>query len=165
VREPSKLCRDLADAEARCAALRATGARLVLTNGTFDLLHVGHVRALDEARRLGDALVVGLNSDESVRAYKGPSRPLVPEADRAEVLCALACVDLVVIFGEATAEELVHRLRPAVYAKGRDYEGAPLPEARAAAAVGARLAFTGDPKQRSSSELIRRLRESDRAGP
>jgi len=149
---------DLAAARARVEAWRAAGARVVLTNGTFDLLHVGHVRALIEARALGDALVVGLNSDASVRAYKGPGRPLVPDAERAEILAALACVDLVVIFAEVSAEALIWALRPAVYAKGQDYADATFPERAAAAAVGAALRFTGDPKRHSVTDLLARIR-------
>jgi rfaE bifunctional protein nucleotidyltransferase chain/domain len=103
---------------------RAAGARIVFTNGVFDLLHVGHVRYLQQARALGDALAVGLNSDVSARRLKGPSRPLVPEAERAEVLAALACVDAVTIFGEDTAEALVAALRPELYVKGGDYADA-----------------------------------------
>jgi rfaE bifunctional protein nucleotidyltransferase chain/domain len=103
------------------SSLRDAGARIVLTNGIFDLLHIGHVRYLQQARALGDALVVGLNSDASTRRLKGPDRPLVPEAERAEVLAALACVDAVVIFDEDTAETLVSALRPEIYVKGGDY--------------------------------------------
>lgn len=95
--------------------------RLVVTNGCFELLHVGHIRYLQAARDLGDALIVGLNSDVSVRAIKGAPRPLVPEQERAELLAALSCVDYVVVFGEPTAEVLVAALRPDVYVKGGDY--------------------------------------------
>jgi rfaE bifunctional protein nucleotidyltransferase chain/domain len=102
---------------------RARGERIVLTNGVFDLVHAGHVRYLQEARGLGGALLVGLNSDASTRRLKGPKRPLVPEAERAEVLCALECVDGVTIFEESTASELVALLRPELYAKGGDYAG------------------------------------------
>src|SRR5579885_1312970 len=100
---------------------RAAGQRVVFTNGCFDLLHLGHVRYLQEARSLGDLLVVGLNSDDSTRALKGPNRPLVPQDERAEVLAALACVDYVTIFEEMTAVALVETLRPDVYVKGGDY--------------------------------------------
>lgn len=103
------------------AERRVAGARIVFTNGVFDLLHVGHVRYLRQARRLGDALVVGLNSDASTRRLKGPDRPLVPEGERAEVLGALTCVDAVSVFDETTAEALVAAVRPDVYAKGGDY--------------------------------------------
>src|SRR5689334_23800672 len=93
---------------------RAEGRTVVWTNGCFDLLHVGHVRGLQEARGLGDVLVVGVNSDASVRRLKGPGRPVVPEAERAEVLAALACVDRVLVFGEDTPCEVLGRLRPEV---------------------------------------------------
>lgn len=102
-------------------ALDAAGRKLVFTNGCFDLLHVGHVRYLQQARALGDALAVGLNSDLSVQALKGVGRPVNPESDRAEVLAALGCVDYVVIFGDKRATELLKTVRPHVYAKGGDY--------------------------------------------
>jgi D-beta-D-heptose 7-phosphate kinase/D-beta-D-heptose 1-phosphate adenosyltransferase len=114
--------------EAQLAALvaerQAAGERAVFTNGVFDLLHIGHARYLQRARALGDFLIVAVNSDASARRLKGPARPLVPDAERAELLAALACVDYVTIFGDATAERLVGILRPAVYAKGGDYAGA-----------------------------------------
>ncbi len=99
------------------------GERAVFTNGCFDLLHLGHVRYVQRARRLGDFLVVAINSDESTRRLKGPKRPLVPERERAEVLAALADVDYVTIFADNTAERLVERLHPSLYAKGGDYAG------------------------------------------
>src|SRR5689334_8745074 len=99
------------------------GERAVFTNGCFDLLHLGHIRYLQQARSLGDFLVLGLNSDESTRRLKGPARPLVPEQERAEILAALSCIDYVTIFPEATAEALVDLLRPAIYVKGGDYAG------------------------------------------
>ena len=102
--------------------LRASGRRLVATNGCFDLLHVGHIRYLQAARRLGDALVVGINGDASVRALKGESRPLNSESDRAEVLAALECVDFVTVFPEMRATEFLKRAQPAVYVKGGDYK-------------------------------------------
>src|SRR5947207_11598791 len=120
----------LAALRPQVSALRGRGGRLVLTSGCFDLLHVGHVRYLQAARELGDFLIVGLNSDASTRALKGPERPLVPAAERAEVLAALACVDAIVIFDEPTAETLVAALRPEIYVKGSDYAEAELPEAR-----------------------------------
>jgi D-glycero-beta-D-manno-heptose 1-phosphate adenylyltransferase len=106
------------------ARLRARGKRMVFTNGCFELLHVGHIRYLQAARALGDALVVGLNSDTSVRAIKGPPRPLVSQGERAELLAALECVDYVVVFDELTAEALVAALKPEVYVKGGDYKAA-----------------------------------------
>jgi rfaE bifunctional protein nucleotidyltransferase chain/domain len=105
--------------------LRDEGKRLILTNGCFDLLHVGHVRYLQAARRLGDALVVGVNADDSVRRLKGPGRPVTGEADRAEILAALETVDFVSIFDEDTAAELVAAVRPDVYVKGGDYSADP----------------------------------------
>src|SRR5262245_5357806 len=103
------------------AALKASGKTVVLANGCFDLLHVGHIRYLEGARELGDALIVGLNSDESVRRLKGPQRPLMPESERAEILTALACVDYIVIFQEPTVERLLLVLKPDIQCKGTDY--------------------------------------------
>ena len=105
----------------RAQELRAQGKKLVFTNGCFDLLHVGHVRYLFSARQLGDVLAVGVNGDESVRALKGPNRPLNRDHDRAEVLAALECVDLVTIFPEVRATQLLEQVRPSIYAKGGDY--------------------------------------------
>src|SRR6059058_3387522 len=105
----------------RSKQLRAAGKKMVATNGCFDLLHVGHVRYLQAARALGDMLIIGLNSDASVRAYKGPTRPLVAQDERAELLAALACVDYVTIFDEPTAEALMAALQPDIYVKGGDY--------------------------------------------
>jgi D-beta-D-heptose 7-phosphate kinase/D-beta-D-heptose 1-phosphate adenosyltransferase len=102
-------------------ACRAAGERLVFTNGVFDLLHPGHVRYLQAARREGDALIVGLNSDRSVRAYKGPTRPIILEDERAEILAALACVDAVVIFDEETPDEIIRMIQPDVLVKGADW--------------------------------------------
>src|SRR5690242_18556542 len=104
----------------RLDAERAAGRTIVLANGCFDLLHVGHVRYLEAARREGDVLVVAINSDESVRKNKGAGRPLVPETERAEVLAALRCVDFVTVFGETTADDLIRALRPNVHAKGTE---------------------------------------------
>jgi D-beta-D-heptose 7-phosphate kinase/D-beta-D-heptose 1-phosphate adenosyltransferase len=111
----------LAEAEALVQDLRTAGARIVFTNGVFDLLHVGHVRYLRAARAEGDALIVGVNSDRSVRAIKGPSRPVVPEAARAEVIASLACVDAALIFDEDDPHAIVTRLQPDVLVKGADW--------------------------------------------
>jgi rfaE bifunctional protein nucleotidyltransferase chain/domain len=111
---------------ARTAELRAAGKKVVFTNGCFDLLHVGHVRYLRAARELGDVLAVGINGDDSVRELKGPNRPLNNEQDRAELVAALECVDLVTIFPEARATRLLEMVRPAIYAKGGDYTPATL---------------------------------------
>src|SRR5437868_3019601 len=106
---------------ARAEALRSEGRRVVFTNGVFDILHVGHVRYLQAARALGDALLVGINSDASVRRLKGPARPINPENERAEVVAALACVDGVCVFGEDRPDALIEAVRPHVHAKGGDY--------------------------------------------
>ena len=142
------------EADRLAAGWRAQGKRLVLANGCFDLLHVGHVRYLQAARALGDALVVGLNSDASVRRLKGPGRPVMPAAERAELLAAVSGVDLVVVFEEDSADALIERLRPDVHAKGTDYTAQSVPERAAVAAVGARVAIAGDPKRLSTKDLI-----------
>jgi rfaE bifunctional protein nucleotidyltransferase chain/domain len=116
----------LTELAAICAQYGAQGRRLVFTNGCFDLLHVGHVRYLQQARALGDALLIAVNGDSSVRALKGPSRPINTESDRAEVLAALACVDYVTIFHTERVTDLVRVIRPQIYAKGGDYTAASL---------------------------------------
>jgi len=139
----------------RLASLwRTQGKRVVLANGCFDLLHVGHVRYLHAARALGDALVVGLNSDASVRRLKGAGRPVMPEAERAELVAAVSGVDAVLIFEEDSADTLIARLRPDVHAKGTDYTEQSVPERATAAAVGATVAIAGDPKTHSTKDLI-----------
>ncbi|MEA2454918.1 MAG: D-beta-D-heptose 7-phosphate kinase / D-beta-D-heptose 1-phosphate adenosyltransferase, partial [Thermoleophilaceae bacterium] len=120
----------------------------------FDLLHAGHVRTLEAARRLGDALVVCLNSDESVRRLKGPDRPLVPECDRAAVLGALSCVDAVLVFGEDTPERALEQLRPQIWVKGGDYEGADLPEEHVLRRWGGRALLVPYVEGRSTTRLI-----------
>ncbi|MCL5962395.1 MAG: D-glycero-beta-D-manno-heptose 1-phosphate adenylyltransferase [Chloroflexi bacterium] len=155
---PAKLF-GLSDLGQLRASLRTEGKRVVLTNGCFDILHVGHVRYLRQARALGDFLVVGLNSDDSARALKGPARPLVPEAERAEVLGALECVDAVVIFSEKTAEHLVEMLRPDVYVKGGDYgtgdlPGKELPEAKVVDSYGGTVRIVPFVEGRSTTDLV-----------
>jgi rfaE bifunctional protein nucleotidyltransferase chain/domain len=138
------------------AAERAAGRVVVLANGCFDLLHVGHVRYLQGAKAEGDVLVVAINSDASVRRNKGTARPLQPEHERAEILAALACVDYVTIFDEPTADELLRDLRPNVHAKGTDWRAEDVPEAPTAREIGARVAIVGDAKTHSSTDLARR---------
>ena len=142
------------DAVRLVAAWRAEGKRIVLANGCFDLLHVGHVRYLQAARALGDVLVVALNSDASVRRLKGQGRPVLGEAERAEILAALAPVDAVVIFDEDTVDDLVGRLRPDVQAKGTDYTEDTVPERQSVLRAGGRVAIAGDPKSHSTRDLI-----------
>lgn len=134
--------------------------RVVLTNGHFDLLHIGHVRYLQAARDLGDVLIVGLNSDASTAARK-PGRPLVPQEDRAELLAALGCVDAVVIFDALTANELVEALRPEVYVKGGDWgrpDGPKPPEAERVTAQGGRVVYLPYVPDRSTTLIIQRIR-------
>jgi D-beta-D-heptose 7-phosphate kinase/D-beta-D-heptose 1-phosphate adenosyltransferase len=142
----------------RIAALRARGERLVFTNGCFDLLHVGHVRYLQRARALGDYLAVGINSDRSARALKGPTRPLVPAKERAEVLAALACVDAVVLFDSPTAEPLVAALQPEIYVKGDDYGEAQLPEAPIVRGYGGQVVLLPTVPGLSTTSLVTRIR-------
>jgi rfaE bifunctional protein nucleotidyltransferase chain/domain len=147
------------EAAAVAGRLRAEGKRIVLANGCFDLLHVGHVRYLHDARRLGDVLFVGINSDASVARLKGAGRPLLPAAERAELLASLRDVDHVVVFDEDTADRLVERLRPHVHAKGTDYTAETVPEGATARAVGAQVAITGDAKAHSTRDLIALIAE------
>jgi rfaE bifunctional protein nucleotidyltransferase chain/domain len=137
---------------------RARGARIALTNGCFDVLHVGHLRLLREARSLADLLVVALNDDASARANKGAGRPLVPLAERMELLAALEGVDYVTSFGEPTAAALLERLRPEIHVKGTDWTPETVPERDVVLRYGGRVVIAGDPKTHSSSDLIRRLR-------
>jgi D-glycero-beta-D-manno-heptose 1-phosphate adenylyltransferase len=138
---------------------RRQGKRLVLANGCFDLLHVGHVRYLNEARALGDALLVGVNGDAAVGRLKGPGRPIMTAAERAEIVGALASVDGVVIFEDDTAEALVARLRPDVHAKGTDYTVESVPERAAVQEAGGRVAIAGDAKGHATRDLIRLIAE------
>jgi rfaE bifunctional protein nucleotidyltransferase chain/domain len=134
---------------------RNAGERIILANGNFDLLHVGHVRYLRGAKELGGKLVVAVNSDESVRALKGNGRPAMPAEERAEIVAALADVDAVVIFSELDVRALIHEIRPDIQAKGTDYTTDSVPERDAVAEYGGRVAIVGDPKNHSSSEIIR----------
>jgi rfaE bifunctional protein nucleotidyltransferase chain/domain len=137
---------------------RRAGKTIVLANGCFDVLHVGHVRYLQGAAREGDLLVVGVNSDASVRRLKGQGRPILPETMRAELVAAVAVVNYVVIFGEPSVEVLMRSLRPDVHAKGTDYTMETVPEGAIAAELGTRVAIVGDPKQHSTRDLIKHVR-------
>jgi rfaE bifunctional protein nucleotidyltransferase chain/domain len=145
---------DVDAASAVAEAARGAGRRVVLANGCFDLLHVGHVRYLEGARALGDLLIVGVNGDAAVRRLKGAGRPVMPAADRAELVAALAAVDHVVVFEDETAAALVERIRPTIHAKGTDYTEASVPERAAVLAAGGRVAIAGDRKAHSSRDLI-----------
>jgi rfaE bifunctional protein nucleotidyltransferase chain/domain len=137
---------------------------LVLANGCFDLLHVGHVRYLEAAAACGSALVVALNDDSSTRALKGAGRPIMPAEERAALLLALRCVDYVLVFGEATVDGVIRALRPDIHAKGTDYTAETVPERGTALAAGCRTVIVGDPKDHSSRDILRKVREADGRG-
>jgi D-glycero-beta-D-manno-heptose 1-phosphate adenylyltransferase len=141
----------------RITAERANGARIVLANGCFDVLHAGHVRYLEGARTLGDLLVVGINSDRQVARLKGAGRPILPERDRAELVASLEAVDLVTIFNEPTVTELLLALKPDVHAKGTDYTEETVPERDVVRSYGGSVRIVGDPKDHSTSEMLRKV--------
>ena len=151
----------LVELATRAEEIHANGRRLVLTNGCFDLLHVGHVRYLQQAAELGDVLVVAVNGDESVRSLKGFGRPLNSAEDRAEVLAALECVDFVVIFPEVRATRVIDALRPAIYVKGGDYtlESLDPEEVAALKKAGAEIRMLPLVPEKSTSRLIERMRQ------
>jgi rfaE bifunctional protein nucleotidyltransferase chain/domain len=144
----------IGEAAALAERLRAAGHRIVLANGCFDLLHVGHIRYLEEARKLGDVLFVGINGDAAVARLKGAGRPLIPADERVELLQALRAVDHVVVFDDDTADALIRALRPDVHAKGTDYTVESVPERATAKSIGAATAITGDPKAHATRDLI-----------
>jgi rfaE bifunctional protein nucleotidyltransferase chain/domain len=151
------------DVAARVAESRASRGPVVFTNGVFDLLHVGHVRYLEYARGLGGMLVVGVNSDASVRLLaKGPERPIVPQADRAEVVAALACVDYVCIFDEKRPDATILAIKPDIHVKSAQYRHADLPEAAAVREVGGRIELAPHIEGRSTTDLVTKLRAQDR---
>ncbi len=139
---------------------KTAGRTVVFTNGCFDILHAGHVRYLTEAKKLGDILIVGLNSDESVHRLKGDGRPVNSAEDRAEVLAGLRAVDHVLVFGEATAEALIGQIQPDIYVKGGDYSLDRLPEAAIVAAYGGRTVLAPMVEGRSTTNVIRRLQQN-----
>jgi rfaE bifunctional protein nucleotidyltransferase chain/domain len=153
--EPNDKIVDRAGLRQRVAAWRRAGESITLTNGCFDLLHVGHVRYLHAAKQLGGRLIVGVNADESVWALKGEGRPLMPASERAEILAALADVDAVVIFPEPDARALIREIRPDVHAKGTDYTAGSVPEREVVLECGGRVEIVGDPKDHSATEIIR----------
>jgi rfaE bifunctional protein nucleotidyltransferase chain/domain len=147
----------ISDLPALRTRARRAGKSIALANGIFDLFHVGHLRYLEGAKALADVLVVAVNSDASTRRNKGPGRPVVPESERAEIVAALACVDHVVVFGSRTVVPLIRKLRPDVHVKGTDYTPETIPEAAEVARYGGRAAVAGDPKDHSTTDLLRRL--------
>lgn len=136
---------------------RAGNSKIVLANGCFDLFHVGHLRYLAGAAALGDVLVVAVNSDRQTRELKGDGRPFTPERERAEIVAALRCVDLVTVFDEPTVEEVLLAIKPDFHAKGTDYTVDTVPEREIVRSYGGTVAIVGDPKDHSSTEIIRRL--------
>src|SRR5580658_5556156 len=146
----------------RLDAHRKSGKRIVLTNGCFDILHVGHTRYLSAAKAEGDILVVAINSDSGVRLLKGAGRPVLPERERAELVSALADLDFVLIFDEPNVEPLLLALHPDVHAKGTDYTPENVPEREVAKKLGIRVAIVGDPKHHSTKDLLARLAGGNR---
>lgn len=144
----------------RVAEWKAQGKTIVFTNGCFDLLHVGHLHLLEQAKAMGDRLVVAINSDESIRALKGEHRPIIPEAERAELIAGLECVDAVVIFPEANATTLIELIQPDYYVKGGDYTEQNLPEAEAVIAHEGFVVILPYEKGHSTSALIQRIRQT-----
>ena len=141
----------------RVAAERASSKVIILTNGCFDLIHAGHIRYLNGAKELGGFLVVGLNSDRQVRHLKGDGRPYISENERAEIIASLRCVDAVTVFDEPTVNELIDDIRPDIHAKGTDYTVDSVPERERVRAYGGRVAIVGDPKDHSSTDLIKTI--------
>jgi D-glycero-beta-D-manno-heptose 1-phosphate adenylyltransferase len=147
---------DRAALRTRVEQWRRAGEKIVLTNGCFDVLHVGHVRYLQAAKALGGRLVVAINSDDSAHALKGAGRPRMPAAERAEIISALAGVDAVVIFGEPDVRAIIREIRPDIHAKGTDYTEDSVPERDTVKECGGRVAIVGDPKSHSASGMIRK---------
>jgi D-beta-D-heptose 7-phosphate kinase/D-beta-D-heptose 1-phosphate adenosyltransferase len=137
--------------------LRASGKKIVFTNGCFDLLHVGHTRYLRNARELGDVLIVGLNSDSSVRKIKGEGRPIVPEGERAEVLASLACVDYVVVFEEDRPDSLLKSIRPHIHVKGGDYSIQDIPERKSVESHGGKVVILKKVEGHSTRSIIQKI--------
>jgi D-glycero-beta-D-manno-heptose 1-phosphate adenylyltransferase len=152
----------------RAESWRAAGEKITLANGCFDLLHVGHVRYLHAAKRLGGRLIIAINSDDSVRALKGEGRPLIPAEERAEILAALSDVDAVVIFSEPDVRALVREIRPNIHAKGTDYAAESVPERDTVIECGGQVEIVGDPKDHSATDIIRNrlgTRSPDKSTP
>lgn len=154
----------IAEAAAFARAAQAEGKTVVFANGCFDILHAGHVSYLNDARAEGDVVIVGVNSDASERAIKGPDRPIMAGDERAELLAGMEAVDRVVIFEELTAERCLREIRPDVHAKGTDYSAETVPERAIAEELGIRVAITGLPKTNASKTIMRAIREQAEGG-
>ncbi|MDR4503512.1 MAG: adenylyltransferase/cytidyltransferase family protein [Candidatus Scalindua sp.] len=147
----AEIIRDHTILQTTIANLRKTGKKVIFANGCFDILHVGHIRYLQEAKTLGDVLVVAVNSDASMRAIKGEGHPYIPEDERLEILAALRCIDYLTLFSEKTVDSLLLQLKPDVQAKGTDYTKETVPERETVISYGGEIAITGDKKTHSSS--------------
>lgn len=145
----------------RVESLKKEGKTIVFANGCFDLIHVGHIRYLCGAAQEADILLVAINSDESVRKIKGENRPIMPLAERLEIIAALECVDIVTAFDEPTCKNLLEMLKPDVHAKGTDYTEENVPERNTVLSYGGKIAIVGDPKDHSSSEILKKLQRKD----
>ena len=155
---PADKLTTLDELAAECAAWRERGETTVLVNGAFDILHVGHVRCIKDAKSRGDYLVVAVNSDASIKKYKHAKLPIVPQQERIEMIAALRWVDYVVMFDEETCDALIEAVQPDIVAKGSDYEEGNVPERDTVLAYGGQIAICGDPKDHASSKLIQRIR-------
>jgi len=155
--DPKLKIKDIEDLKTITQQLRATGQKIVFANGCFDLLHVGHIRYLQHARALGDALVLGINGDTSVAALKGDGRPLQCAEDRAEMITSLSCVDYVLLFDDPTVDRILRELKPDIHAKGTDYTEESVPERNTVRSYGGKVVITGDPKDHSTRDLIKTI--------
>jgi rfaE bifunctional protein nucleotidyltransferase chain/domain len=156
-----KIIKDRKELAGKIESLKQQGKRIVLTNGGFNLLHVGHIRSLIDAKGLGDVLVVAANSDTSLQKLKGKDYPIIPEDQRLEILAALECVDFVTLFHETTADNILLQLKPHLHAKGTDYTKDSIRERRTVLSYGGETAIVGDPKRHSTSSIIETIRRGE----
>jgi rfaE bifunctional protein nucleotidyltransferase chain/domain len=154
---PQSKMKSLEELKGITAECRKNGLKIVFANGCFDLLHVGHVRYLQNARALGDVLILGVNGDKSVKALKGEGRPLQSESERMEILASLECVDYVLHFNDPTVDAILNELRPDFHVKGTDYSPGSVPERNTVLAYGGQIAIAGDPKDHSTHDLIQTI--------
>ena len=155
-----KIFKDVTLLQQHVENLKQQHKKIVFTNGGFNILHVGHIRSLQDAKQLGDVLVVAVNSDASLRRLKGVNYPVIPEDERLEVLAALECVDVLTLFSEPTVDSLLLKLKPHIHAKGTDYTKESVPERETVLSYGGEIAIVGDAKDHASSSIISRIRES-----
>jgi rfaE bifunctional protein nucleotidyltransferase chain/domain len=156
-KDPGLKIKSLEELKALVPQIRASGKSIVFANGCFDLIHAGHIRYLQNAKALGDLLILGVNSDACVKALKGNGRPLQSEEDRTEILASLDCVDYVLLFDTPTVDGILKELKPDIHAKGTDYTEENVPERETVLAYGGRVAIAGDPKDHSTRDLIQTI--------